>query len=50
MMTRGWPGWKQGRVGKDGLVSLQNQSIRENMDRSDTNPEFKGRRKHRTEE
>ena len=50
MMTRGWPGWEQSRLGKDGLVSLQNQSIREKMDRPNTNPEFKGRRKDRTEE
>ena len=48
-MTRGWPGWEQSRVGKSGLVSLQNQSIREKMDRPDTNPGFKGRPKHRKE-
>jgi hypothetical protein len=50
MMTRGWPVWNQNRVGKDGLVSLQNQSILEKMDRPGAKPEFKGRRKHRTEE
>jgi hypothetical protein len=49
-MTRRCPGWKQSRMGKDGLIRLQNQSIREKMDRPDTNPEFKGQRKHRTEE
>ena len=50
MMTRGRSVWIQNRVGKDGLVSLQNQSIREKMDSPEAKPEFKGRRKHRTEE
>ena len=49
VMTRGWSRWKQSRVAKDGLVSLQNQSIRREDGSSGNKPEFKGRRKHRTE-
>ena len=46
VMTRGW---KQSIVGKDWLVSLQNQNIRRKNRSLGYKPAFKGRWKHRTE-